>query len=150
MSDSKVRVPPGHKVVVIHPVADPQITQLESSFVVDFGLNANWRSVVGTLEDALSLGEIPSTVAILQRAMLDNLQALAEVGEFIEAFTRLRARGWMAVWVFPNEAADRTEVVVQLQAAGFGVHGSAPDGACFVEVHKPDGTITVGMAGPTL
>lgn len=119
MSDSKVRVPPGYKVVVIHPVANPQISQLESNFlVVDFGLNANWRGVVGSLEDALSLGEIPSTVMILQRAMLDNLQALAEVGVFIEAFTRLRARGWTAVWVLPNEAADRTEVVVQLQAAG--------------------------------
>jgi len=151
MSDDKVRVPPGHKVVVIHPVADPQIGQLESNFlVVDFGLNGNWRNVVGTLENAMSRGESPPAVAILQRAMLDNLQALAEVDDFIEAFARLRARGWTAVWVLPNEAADRTKVVIQLQAAGFGVHGSAPDGACFVEVHKPDGTITVGMAGPSL
>lgn len=82
--------------------------------------------------------------------MLDGLRAAGELREFVAAWQRLGGRDWQAVWVLPLGAAGQTDAVGLLRTAGFGVHGSAEDGVCFVEVHKPDGTITVGMTGPSL
>ena len=48
--------------------------------------------------------------------------------------------------VFAKEAAQRIDIMAALKQIGLGVHYSAPDGACFVEVHRPDG-IVVGMPG---
>jgi hypothetical protein len=82
--------------------------------------------------------------------MIESLDAAGELSEFIARWQSAMRSGWNAVWVLPNEASARNDVVELLKNAGFGVHGSAEDGACFVEVHKPDGTITIGMPGPSL
>ncbi|HEX8284138.1 MAG TPA: hypothetical protein VF588_12320 [Pyrinomonadaceae bacterium] len=146
-----VTVPPGHKVVIIHPSTQPQVIPLESNFLVlDFGLASDWQTLVSDFDERLSLTEVRPVVAILQGAMLDRLRAAGDLRDFAAAWHGLRERGWQAVWVLPLEAAGQTDAVELLKAAGFGVHGSAEDGACFVEVHKPDGTITIGMPGPSL
>jgi hypothetical protein len=69
---------------------------------------------------------------------------------FIARWESARQSGWNAMWVLPKDASTRDDVVDLLKNAGFEAHGSAEDGACFVEVHKPEGTITIGMPGPSL
>ena len=151
MNDAFVTVPPGHKIVTIHPSTQPQMWQLESNFLVlDFGLDSDWRGFVSAFDERVGRVEVQPTVAILQGAMLDRLQASGEIQDFVSEWQRLRERGWQAVWVLPREAAERMDAVELLKSAGFGVHGSAEDGACFIEVHKPDGTITIGMTGPSI
>lgn len=151
MNDGFVTVPPGHKIVVIHPSTKPQVNHLESNFLVlDFGLDGDWLTLISGFDERLDRTEVPPTVAILQGAMLDRLQASGELRDFVSEWQRLRERGWQAVWVLPREAAGQVDAVELLLMAGFGVHGSAEDGACFIEVHKPDGTITIGMPGPSL
>ncbi|MEK6289105.1 MAG: hypothetical protein AABO57_25600 [Acidobacteriota bacterium] len=151
MNDGFVTVPQGHKIVTIHPSTQPQVWQLESKFLVlDFGLNSDWRAFVSDFDERVGQVEVQPTVAILQGAMLDRLQASGEIHDFVSEWQRLRERGWQAVWVLPREAAERMDAVELLKSAGFGVHGSAKDGACFIEVHKPDGTITIGMTGPSI
>ncbi len=151
VNDGSVTVPPGHKVVGISPSTQPQVRHLESNFLVmDFGVESNWRVLVSGFNERLGRIEVPPTVAILQGAMLDRLRAAGELREFVGAWQYLRERGWQAVWVLPRDAAGQADAVESLKTAGFGVHGSAEDGMCFVEVHKPDGTIAVGMPGPSL
>lgn len=150
-NDGFVTVPPGHKVVVIHPSTQSQVIHLESNFLVlDFGVDGDWLTLVSDFEEKLGCVEVPPTVAILQSAMLSRLRASGDLRDFVSEWQLLRERGWQAVWVLPQEAAGQVDVVELLKAAGFGVHGSAEDGACFIEVHKPDGTITIGMTGPSL
>ena len=146
-----VRVPPGHKVVVIHPRTQPLLIPLESNFLIlDFGVASDWRILVSVFNERLGrIGVLP-TVAILQSAMLDQLRAAGELRDFVAAWQGIRERGWQAVWVLPREAAGQTDAVELLKSVGFGVHGSDEDGACVIEVHKPDGTITIGMPGASL
>lgn len=151
MGDNFVRVPPGHKVVVIHPSPSAQIGLTESKLVIlDFGTSGDWREMLSKVDEGLSHGPFPASVAILQTAFLASLDAAGELSAFVASWQSARERGWNAVWALPGEASARVEVVELLKKAGFGVHGSADDGACLVEVHKPDGTITIGMPGPTL
>ncbi|HEV2668400.1 MAG TPA: hypothetical protein VG324_26015 [Blastocatellia bacterium] len=151
MSDKFVQVPPGHKVVVIHPSPKAQIGLTESKLVIlDFGTSGDWQTMLADIEAGLSSGTFPSTVTILQLPMIERLDAAGELSAFIARWQSARQSGWNAVWVLPNEASTRNDVVDLLKNAGFGAHGSAEDGACFVEVHKPDGTITIGMPGPSL
>ncbi len=151
MNDGFVTVPPGHKVVVIYPSTKLQVNHLESNFLVlDFGVDGDWLTLVSGFDERLERTEIPPTVAILQGARLDRLRASGELRDFVSEWQRLRERGWQAVWILPLEAAGQVDAVELLSMAGFGVHGSAKDGACFIEIHKPDGTITIGMPGPSL
>jgi hypothetical protein len=151
VNDGPVTVPPGHKVVGIFPTARPLVRHLESNFLVmDFGVESDWRTFVSSFDERLGRAEVPPTVAILQGAMLDRLRAAGELREFVSAWQRLVERGWEAVWVLPGEAAGQMDAVELLGMAGFDVHGSAEDRMCFVEVHKPDGTINIGLPGPTL
>jgi len=150
-NDGRATVPPGHKVVGISPSTQPQVRHLESNFLVmDFGVDSDWRVLVSGFNERLGRIDVPPTVAILQGAMLDRLRAAGELQDFVGAWQYLRERGWQAVWVLPREAAGQMDAVESLKMAGFGVHGSAEDGMCFVEVHKPDGTIAIGMPGPSL
>jgi hypothetical protein len=50
--------------------------------------------------------------------------------------------------VFPDESPFLDQVMASFNRAGVQTQRGAPDGACYVEVHKPDGTIVVGIPGP--
>jgi hypothetical protein len=154
MSDEYVQVPPGHKVVMIQPSPQPHFNLLESGFLLlDFGTSGNWRTTLANIEtcfDGLDEGQAPTTITILQSEMINELVAANDLDDFLAMCQAAGQRGWSALWILPNEAASNDEVVAGLKRAGFGVHSSARDGTCFVEVHKPDGTITVGMTGPAL
>jgi hypothetical protein len=106
--------------------------------------------MLAKVEAGLLGGAFPTTITILQLAMIDSLVTAGDLSAFVAGWQSAKHKGWNAVWVLPNEASARDKVVELLKNAGFGVHGSTEDGACFVEVHKPDGTITVGMAGGPL
>src|SRR5690606_3980188 len=140
--DETVEVPPGYKVVVVRPAPHTQLVPLESKYLaLDFGPQADWRRVIRVLEDARTREETPNTVAILQGAMIDYLHSRQEADQFVESFAQLRSAGWNGAWVLPDNTFTRAEFVERLRAAGFGVHGAAPDGACFVEVHQPGNRI---------
>ena len=79
MSNEFVRVPPGHKVVVIHPSSLPQMGVTESKLVVlDFGSSGDWRTMLAKVETGLLGGAFPTTITILQMAMIDSLVTAGE------------------------------------------------------------------------
>jgi hypothetical protein len=88
-------------------------------------------------------------VWILQEALLERItdwdRFVADLEQVVPQ--PINRFGHCAVLVL--KAAHRQELIHRLRGIAIGVHGSADDGACFVEVHRPDG-IVVGMPGPVL
>jgi hypothetical protein len=151
-AQDSVVVPPGHRVVVFSPSGKPHAKVLESGALpVDYGTAGDWRAVQSEVEQKLSgMGPDTFVVVVFQLAAIEHLASEAEREEILLRWKALKERGARAVWVLPLRAADHRSTVAAIKAAGFGVHTSASDGACFVEVHKPDGRIIVGMPGPAL
>lgn len=150
MATDTVVVPPGHKIIVIMPTVTAHVAVASSGLViVDYGESSDWRQTNSQLEAVLAKHSVP-TVVIFQSAMIDELTRLNELSEFFSYWKASRAEGIEAAWVLPLRAAERTFIISSIRDAGYGVHASAPDGACFVEVHKPDGSIIIAMPGPAL
>ncbi|QTN28422.1 hypothetical protein HZ993_00750 [Rhodoferax sp. AJA081-3] len=143
-------VPPGHKVTVINPTANGHVNVVSSgALIMDYGRNGNWRLTNAQFEAALARRSA-SAVVILQDEMIVALKQSNDLGDFFAYWTAARAKGISAVWVLPLRASEQTSIISSIHSAGYGVHASAPDGACFVEVHKPDGSVVVGMPGASL
>jgi hypothetical protein len=147
MGIDKVIVPEGHKVVVIGPSAKPFLARTESgAWILNFGDGKDLVRALDAVEDFVEKANKQSIIWILQAEFLDSLR---DVDGFL---ARIRAvvttsRGKVGhCAVFAAKAAQRTDIMLAFSQLGLGVHYSAPDGACFVEVHRPDG-IVVGMPG---
>jgi len=98
MSDKFVSVPPGHKVVVIHPNPKAQMGLTESKLVIlDFGTSGDWQTMLANVEAGITEGTFPFTVAILQFLMIERLDAARELSTFIAKWQSVRQRGWNAV-----------------------------------------------------
>jgi hypothetical protein len=50
--------------------------------------------------------------------------------------------------VFPGSSLLQDHVMESFRSVGVNTQRGAPDGACYCEVHKPDGSIVVGIPGP--
>jgi hypothetical protein len=151
MKDQKtVVVPPGHKVVAVHPADREQCGFLESGWLLlDFGPGRPWFDLSCTAYS--SAKSRPTNVLfVLQRGMIEWLRSHAQVEKFFKLWRSLREDGISGVWVLPLAASAEHDVIAAIRSIGYGVHASAPDGACFVEVHKPGEKIVVGMVGAAL
>jgi hypothetical protein len=144
-----VVVPEGHKVVVFHPSPTPFLARAQSGFwILNLGDGGDTTQALRACDDLVAkLARGQSVIWILQAEFLSSVQDLDGFLVRVRAvIDRLRgAVGHNAV--FATDASRRTDVMRAFRQIGLGVHYSAPDGACFVEVHRPDG-IVVGMPGP--
>ena len=144
----EVVIPAGHQVNVVHPGAARAGFMPSGWLVVDFGPDGDWRQLTVDVYTQLQQRNVP-LVVILQAGAIDALAQRGETDRFLDLWRQMADAGCSSVWVLPLEAGSRHDLARRLRDAGMGVHGSAPDGACFVEVHTPEG-ITVGMPGPLL
>lgn len=139
-------VPPGHQVVVVHPSPAPHFSPLKSGYhVADLGYSGDFAPVLARAESLVHQEGRHAIVWILQTSLLQQTEVLDSLLAFL---AKLRQEGIHYVAVFPHADASYREQVTRLRGIGIGVHASAPDGACFVEVHRPDGSIVIGMPGP--
>ena len=144
----EVVIPAGHQVNVVHPGEARAGFMPSGWLVVDFGRDGDWRQLTVDVYTQLQQKNVP-LVVILQGGSIDALARSGETGRFLDLWGQMVSAGCSSVWVLPLEAGANQDMVRRLREAGIGVHGSAPDGACFVEVHTPEG-ITVGMPGAVL
>jgi hypothetical protein len=150
MPEDHVTVPPGHKVVVIHPVAAPSLGQMESGLVIaNLGAGDDFEPVLSAAERVAATGHQLSMIWILQEALLTQVTDWDQFVGRLESVVRKPGNRIGHCVVLVLEAAQRHALVQRLKGVGMGVHGSADDGACVVEVHRPDG-IVVGMPGRAL
>ena len=121
-----VTVPPGYKVVVVHASTEAALSKSESGY---------WIAQMGNAGG--------------EQSVLAELKTLNDPAQFVTAVDSLvkdsgGSFGFTAV--VPGASAEHEPMMARLQAVGVGVHYAADDGACFVEVYKPEG-IVVGIPG---
>jgi hypothetical protein len=142
-----VTVPPGHKVVVVYPTEKAYFGRCESGvWVADLGIACDFVDVVSHFTQMSIAGQQASVIWILQPCLLESAAAFDSL---IGALTIIAQQSCGIVGhcaVVPHATKLHAPQMKRLRLSGLGVHYSAEDGACFVEVHKPDG-IVVGMPG---
>ncbi len=147
MGAGEINVPDGHKVVVIGPSPKPFLARAESgAWILNFGDGKDLVRALDAVEELVGHADKERVIWIIQP---EFLAALPDVDLFLARIHTIVAASKDKVAhcaVFAKEAAQRIDVMTALKQIGLGVHYSAPDGACFVEVHRPDG-IVVGMPG---
>src|SRR3954470_1447170 len=140
-----VTVPPGHKVVVVHPTPKAYFARAESGvWIADLGATSDFADVVARVAQMSAAAQQASVIWIMQPCVLDSAAAF---DSFISTLTALvqQSRGIVGhCVVVPHATEEHTSQMRRLRQTGVGVHYSSEDGACFVEVHKPDG-IVIGM-----
>ena len=150
MADDTVRVPPGHKVVVVHPTHELSFGQSQSGvWILNLGQGPDLARGLDLLERFTAQTTQASVIWILTGALLESIpdygRFLRRVADVCEAsFGRIAH-----IAVFPDDVPSRATTMRAFRRIGMGVHYGGPDRACFVEVHRPDG-IVVGMPGAVL
>lgn len=138
-----VAVPPSHKVVVFRATPESYLFRSDSGFwIVQLGDQGDHTGVFEQLKDLLAQKQQENLIWIVQP---DNLVAdlLARISSIVRPSVDCASH----IAVLPGVLPDHSDVVKQLRELGMNVHDSADDGACFVEVHRPDG-VAVGLPGP--
>ena len=150
MTEDEVVVPEGHKVVVFGPSPKPFLKRAESGvWILNFGDGTDLNGALNAVDEFVRSADQENVIWILQAEFLNSLTDLDRFVERVRSVTA-NSRGTVGhCAVFATEASRRTDVMQAFKQLGLGVHYSAPDGACFVEVHRPDG-IVIGMAGQAL
>jgi len=147
MSKDEIEVPEGQKVVVIGPSPRPFLARAESgTWILNFGDGKDLTHALDAVEDLVAGPHGGSVIWLFQG---EFLSALSDVDGFLARVRAIIAASHDKVEhfaVFAKEAGLHTEVMASLKQIGLGVYYSAPDGACFVEVYRPDG-IVVGLPG---
>src|SRR5262249_45621044 len=142
--------PPGHKVVVFRPIAEPRLAKSESGcWILNFGDGRDTARPLELIERFVETGTAGTVIWILDAAFLRQVPDPHALAERVAALKRSSPHGLSHCAVFAGDAVPWKRLMEAFKAAGIGVHYADPDGACFVEVHRPDG-IVVGMAGPPL
>jgi hypothetical protein len=149
-----VRVPPGHKVVVVSPSQHPLFTKLESGLCfADFGQAADYQQLFDAVERALRLVPKTSIVWSIQKepivAWTSDEVLLANWLRRFHDVRQLRGTEAEAgdVAVVPDFGSQGKAMMILLASLGVGVHLPGPEGESLIEVHRPDG-IVIGMPGP--
>jgi hypothetical protein len=147
MGTGENKVPEGHKVVVIGPSPKPFLARAGSgAWILNFGDGKDRVRALDAVEEFAGRADKQTVIWIIQAeflAALPDLEGFLGRIRTIVALSKDKVRHSV---VFAKETAQRVDVMAALKQIGLSVHHSAPDGACFVEVHRPDG-IVVGMPG---
>ena len=142
-----VTVPPGHRVVVVRAAPSPSLFKSESEYwIAQTGTNGGTQSILNELQTLADKGESCSVIWIIPAQFLDSI---ADPDEFVAKVSKLIEDSKSRIGlnaVLPGASSEHAAIMSRLHSAGVGIHFAANDGACFVEVHKPDG-ISVGMPG---
>jgi hypothetical protein len=145
-----VEVPPGHKVVVFRPTPEPALGRAESGYwILNFGDGRDGEGALVAIEAFARTGAAAPVIWILDAAFLGALQDEERFIARVLAVRRESPKGMGHCAVFAGDVARWDSLMRAFKAAGLGVHYAHADGACFVEVHRPDGVV-VGMPGPPL
>jgi hypothetical protein len=134
-------------VVVIGPAPKPFLARAQSGiWILNFGDGSDLARALDAVGEFVGRATKQSVIWIIQA---EFLAAVSDIDGFLARVRAIVAESADKVGhaaVFVKGAAERIDVMAAFKQIGMGVHHSAPDGACFVEVHRPDG-IVVGMPG---
>jgi len=142
-----VTVPPGYKVVVAHASTEAALSKSESGYwIAQMGNAGGEQSVLAELKTLTATGRPANVIWIIPTQFLKTLNDPAQFVTAVDSLVKDSGGSFGFTAVVPGASAEHEPMMARLQAVGVGVHYAADDGACFVEVHKPEG-IVVGMPG---
>ena len=118
-------------------------------FVANFGEpNPDWHGTLAVAAEFLRENRVRGSILwLLTGSVLDLLESDEADAQELADVAQLSANVSHTA-VFPDEHRAREHVMNELQSLGFDVHRGGPNRECYVEVHKPNGTIVVGIPGP--
>jgi hypothetical protein len=142
-----VTVPPGHRVVVVLPAPTAYFGRAESGvWIADLGAASDFGDVLSHVAKLSAAGQHASVIWILQPWVFESAAAFDALLDALTSIVQ-QSRGIVGhCAVVPHATEQLAPQMRRLVQSGVRVHHSAGDGACFVEVHKPEG-IVVGMPG---
>ncbi|NEO08047.1 MULTISPECIES: hypothetical protein [unclassified Moorena] len=145
----KFMVPPGHKIVMVVPVKQATIQALESGiYIVDFGQYCNSVQVFAEIDKLNESSKPVSIIWIIQYDFIAYLESTGGIASFLVNLSKLISYNpHSRTIVIPKNAIFKASFRDSLIQLGAHIFSSGYNDSCFVEVHKPDGSITVGMGG---
>jgi hypothetical protein len=122
-------------------------------WIADFGPDGEYEQLFQAAENALRQNPAVSIIWAIQESAsagwMSDATALAVWLQRLHQVRRARGSAQVGdVAVLSVSGAKAQALATLLYSLGVGVHQPAPDGAIFVEVHRPDGSIVVGIPGP--
>jgi len=128
-----VTVPPGHKVVAVHPAPKAYFGRTQSGvWIADLGAGCDFTGVVSRIAQISVAGQKASVIWILQPCVLESATAFDSLIGTLSTIVQ-QSRGMVGhCAVVPHGAGRHTPQMRRLREAGLDVHFSAEDGACFV------------------
>lgn len=149
-------VPPGHSITVWHKSVAPVFVPTSSGvYFADFGAYGSFIEVFAAAEDLLQREPHTPILWIVQASALETWARDPAIlsGWLRRLHCVRRLRGSTEICadtvIAPYEGKDPSGFAGLLRSLGLDVHYPSPqDGSVFIEVHRPDGTIVIGMTGP--
>ena len=115
-------------------------------YIADFGDGSEKKNLLDQIRKFIQSGGKANVIIILQPSFIDQVGNMDEVLSGLQELAKVDPDILSKAVVIPFSKPQHLPLVAKLRELKIGVHRSADDGACFVEVHKPDG-IVVGMPG---
>jgi hypothetical protein len=143
-----VVVPPGHKVVVIYPTPNPSFHRCESGFwIVQLGSGKDLCEIVPRVRELASQNQQANVLWIIPPIILESSSVLDTVVSSLDSIAQDTQAVLRHGAVVPYATDRHLAAMKRLKDIGLAVQYSGANGECFVEIHAPDGTITVAYAG---
>ncbi len=147
MRSDSVEVPAGQEVVVMGAAVQPFLVRARSGvWILNLGASADAEPALEAVEGFVAQEIRASVFWFVQREFLAAYSRSQPTQERVRDIVAAAAGRIGHCAVVPCGFEDRA-ALESLVASGFGVHFAHEDGACLVEVHRPEG-ITIGMPGP--
>lgn len=148
--DGFATVPPGHKIAVINASETAEFGTSESGIrVAQMGKHDVDQRILKIVKNFAVDSDGAHLIWIMAPEFIDSLSDregfIAEVKTIVVTSNERITHAA----VFPGTSPQHQSFIKQIRGLGMSAYSAADDGACFVEVHRPDG-IVVGMPGKEL
>lgn len=148
--DGFATVPPGHKIAVIKASETAEFGTSESGIrIAQMGKHDVDQRILSIVKDFAVDSDGAHLIWIMAPEFIDSLSDHAGFMAEVKVIVVASNERVTHAAVFPGASPQHQSFIKQIRGLGMSTYSAADDGACFVEVHRPDG-IVVGMPGKGL
>src|SRR6267142_2227666 len=127
-----VTVPPGHKVVVVHPAPKAYFARAESGvWIADLGAASDFADVISRVAQLSAARQQASVIWILQPWVLESVAVFDSLTGTLTTMVQQSGGIVGHCAVVPHATEQHAPPMRRLRQSGVGVHYAAEDGACF-------------------
>lgn len=140
-------VPPGHKLVIVYPHPIPKLGKTESGvWIAELGSGVAFNNVIANVRSMLEQVEKAKVIWIIQPSVLVSKLNFETLLSELESIIQKPIHTAGHTLVVPYAQHCHLPQIRRLESLGVAMHCGGLHGECFVEVHRPDGTV-VEMQG---